>query len=768
MNEKTGKRPSRGDQLHASEERPLARSETFLNTIFNHAGDAIFVHDLEGNFVDCNQQALKSLGYSKEEFLRLRVHDIDAKVPDQKDVVPWKQTAPGETFIFNGIHKRKDGSTFPVEVLVAPLKELDPPLIIAIARDATEREQAEEALKESEARFRTLVEQAGDGFELLDENGRYIDLNYATCRQLGYSRQEMLGLSIPDIDPLYSIDRYRADFESLVKQGTPITVESVHKRRDGTTFPVEITISPILLGNAWHGLSQVRDITERKEAVEALRESEERFRAIFEQAAVGVAQIETATGRFIHVNQRYCDIVGRTLEQMTATSFMAITHPDDLQADLDNMEQLKQGRIRSFSMEKRYLRPGGSLVWVNLTVSPMWLPGESPDFHIAIVEDITERKEANTLREANQRKDEFLAMLSHELRNPLAAISNSLSIIEQAEAGSQQAKKAREVIDRQVQNLSRMVDDLLEVSRITQDKIRLKRKPLELNEFARHIVDDHISLFQSKGVCLDVRFSPSEVSVVADETRLSQVVGNLLQNAAKFTGRGEGTLLSIDADMAAGQAVIRVKDSGMGMKSELIPRLFHSFMQAEGSLDRSGGGLGLGLALVKGLVELHGGNVSAFSEGPGKGSEFVVRLPILTAPTGKEGQKSKEMPVKKLRVLIIEDNAAIAETLGMMLELNGHKVAMALDGPEGIELARGFDPDIVLCDIGLPGMSGFEVAKAFRREEALRDRYLVALTGYSMPDDIKKAAEAGFDIHLAKPVFLADLNRLFAKVPTKG
>lgn len=631
-----------------------------------------------------------------------------------------------------------------------------------------ERRQAEDALKESEARFRTLVEQAGDGFELFDENGRYIDLNYATCRQLGYTRQEMLGLSIPDIDPLYSPDRFRTDFDSLVKKGAPITVESVHKRKDGTTFPVEITISAILLGNAWHGLSQVRDISERKQAEKALRESEELFRAIFEQAAVGVAQIETATGRFINVNRRYCDIADLTLEQMTSTSFMAITHPDDLQADLDNMEQLKQGHIRSFSMEKRYLRPDGSLVWVNLTVSPMWLPGESPNFHIAIVEDITKRKEADALREDNQRKDEFLAALSHELRNPLAAIINSLSIIDQADAESQQAKKAREIIDRQVQNLSSMVDDLLDVSRITQNKIRLKRKPFELNKFARHIVDDHISLFQSKGVHLDVRFSPSEVLVEADETRLSQVVGNLLQNAAKFTKKGEDALLSIDADMAAGQAVIRVKDSGIGMKSELIPRLFHPFIQAEGSLDRSEGGLGLGLALVKGLVELHGGNVSAFSEGPDKGCEFVVRLPILTASTGKEGQESKEMPVKKLRVLIIEDNVDIAETLGMMLELSGHKVTVALDGPEGVKLARGFDPDIVLCDIGLPGMNGYEVARAFRAEEALRDRYLVALTGYALPDDIKKAAEAGFDIHLAKPVSLDDLNRLFAKAPTKG
>jgi two-component system CheB/CheR fusion protein len=393
-----------------------------------------------------------------------------------------------------------------------------------------------------------------------------------------------------------------------------------------------------------------------------------------------------------------------------------------------------------------------------------------------MVHDVTDRVHAEAalrlshlqLAEANERKSEFLAVLSHELRNPLTPVRNALQVLKLAPPGSEQARRAVETIDRQTQQLARLIDDLLEVTRVTRNKIRLRRAPLELSELVRRSVEDYRSIFDERGLVLETELAPAPLPIDGDAVRLAQVVGNLLQNAAKFTPAGGRVVVSTSASTPVGRATLGVRDTGVGIEPAMLPRLFQPFMQADATLDRSKGGLGLGLALVRGLVELHGGRVEAHSEGPGKGAEFLVELPA-AEPTAPEAPPRPARAVEgRRRVLIIEDNVDAADSLCEVLRFGAHEVEVAYSGTEGLALAREFHPDVVLCDIGLPGMDGYEVARAFRADDALKGAVLVALSGYALPEDLKRAAAAGFDSHLPKPPPLDKLERLLAEAPRRA
>lgn len=375
---------------------------------------------------------------------------------------------------------------------------------------------------------------------------------------------------------------------------------------------------------------------------------------------------------------------------------------------------------------------------------------------------------AQELSEADQRKNEFLGVLSHELRNPLASIYSSLSLLDRVAPGGKQAKKATNVINRQVTQLSRMVDDLLDITRITQNKIKLQCQRFELNEIVRSTIEDYQSIFEQNDVFLKAEYAPSAIMVNADKSRLIQVVGNLLHNAAKFTNRNGTAQVSIVSDTSQKLAIVRIVDTGVGIAPEMLSLLFQPFMQVGMALDRGRGGLGLGLALVKGLVEMHGGDVSVFSAGLDKGSEFIVRIPLDdTVIEMPQEAEHPEIQHCSQRVLIIDDNVDIAEMFSDLLKAIGYIAEVAYNGPDGIVKAQVFQPEILLCDIGLPGMNGYEVARAFRADQGLKDIFLVALTGYALPEDIEKAFEAGFDRHLAKPVELTTLEQMLAQAQVK-
>jgi PAS domain S-box-containing protein len=510
-------------------------------------------------------------------------------------------------------------------------------------------------------------------------------------------------------------------------------------------------------------IGAVQDVTERKRADRTLRENEQRMKRTQEIAHLGSWELDLVTNRLSWSDEVY-RIFGLAPQEFGATyeAFLEAVHPDDRAAvDAAYSGSLREGKDR-YEIEHRVVqRSNGEIRVVHEKCEHIRDEAGRIVRSVGMVHDITERKRAEAeLFEADRRKNEFLAMLSHELRNPLAPIRNSLHILDRAAPGGEQARRAQAVIDRQVAHMTHLIDDLLDVTRVSRGKIELQMAPLELGELVRRTVEDHRSIFAKGGIELGATIPDRALWVNGDATRLAQVVGNLLQNAAKFTARGGRASVAIEKN--GERAVIRIRDTGAGISAEMLPRLFVPFAQAPHTLDRTRGGLGLGLALVKGLVDLHGGRVEARSEGTGKGSHFSVWLPLRPAPRPAARAPVATAGTMRLRVLVIEDNVDAAESLREALELDHHEVDVAFDGPQGLEKARRVEPDVVLCDIGLPGMDGYEVARAFRADPALGSVYLVALSGYALPEDIAKAQAAGFDHHLAKPPTIEELEQVLS------
>lgn len=369
------------------------------------------------------------------------------------------------------------------------------------------------------------------------------------------------------------------------------------------------------------------------------------------------------------------------------------------------------------------------------------------------------------LRRVDHNKNTFINTLSHEIRNPMTSIMMSLSLLEKIMPHTEEVRKIQEIARRQTNQLANLVDDLMDVSRISTNKIKLKKKEINLNKLLEHIIDENRGLFTEKGLELETELNIEPITLEADVIRLKQAVGNLLQNAAKFTVQGQKTLVTLSMDPSRREAVICVRDNGIGIMPEMLPDLFKPFMQVGQSLDRAQGGLGLGLAIVKGMVELHGGSVSAYSKGLGEGTEFIIRLPLEQTRNSKA--ETKELPgektIKPMRVMVIDDIPDVVDALSSLLRHLGHEVISAASGPEGITKIKQNRPEIVFCDIGLPIMSGYEVAENIRNDHEVKDTCLIALSGYAQPDDIEKAKKSGFDRHLAKPIDLTSLELIMTE-----
>jgi signal transduction histidine kinase/DNA-binding response OmpR family regulator len=372
------------------------------------------------------------------------------------------------------------------------------------------------------------------------------------------------------------------------------------------------------------------------------------------------------------------------------------------------------------------------------------------------------------IQETDRRKNAFLVMLAHELRNPLAPIQNAVQILERVRPKADRLlTEARAVISRQVNHMARLIDDLLDMSRLARGSILLRTEPVDLVELVRTTCEDYRPLLERSDLQLDVRLPERTLTVEGDPTRLAQIVGNVLHNASKFTDGG-GTVTVEVAARPKKLARVVVRDTGIGIEPEMLSRVFETFTQADNSLDRRRGGLGLGLTLVKGLVELHGGQVWVKSDGPGKGAEVTIQLPLTAAPTAPPATARPIADDRKLRVLVVEDNRDTAETLRLLFSMSGHDVAVAHNGADAIETARSFRPEVVLCDIGLPGdMNGYDLAQLVRKDAALAGMHLIALTGYGQEQDQERSRHAGFDAHLTKPVEFTDLERILAGLPAR-
>jgi PAS domain S-box-containing protein len=492
----------------------------------------------------------------------------------------------------------------------------------------------------------------------------------------------------------------------------------------------------------------------------ALEESLRRYTELFEFAPIGYAvvgadasirELNFAAARLLGLDRAAA--VGRRLD-----AFVAGVHAAAFTRFLGAV--LVAGADPPGPIEVHLRSSRGPLV---VRVSGACTGGDARAALLA-VEDVTARRMAeDAAREAVQRRDDFLGTLSHELRNPLAPIRNALQLLQRGSFQDALTARAVAVIDRQSAHLARLVDDLLDVTRIARGKVQLRREVLDLRALVRRTLDDHRVAFEEAGVLLADELPDAPCWVDADATRLAQVLGNLLGNALKFTSRGGHVAVRLRPDADLVELVVR--DSGAGIEPELQPQLFQPFRQGPEASTRAAGGLGLGLATVKGLVELHGGTVALASGGRGQGTAVTVSLPRTSAPAAPLAALPPA-PARR-RVLVIDDNVDGAQSLKDVLETCGHEVQVAYDGPSGLEAARELEPDVIVCDIGLPGMDGYAVARTIRAEPALREAQLVALSGYARPEDVERARDAGFDQHLAKPPGIDELAALLAAAPAR-
>jgi len=682
------------------------------------------------------------------------------------------------------------------------------PGMAGIVRDITDRKQTEEELRASRARQAFLVRLSDTIHPLADPLEVQAAAARLLCEHLGANRVHHAEVD-PDGEHVTILQdhavgvpagagRYALrDFPRLADEmqaGRTFVVEDVtsdsrlgpEEKAACLTLPVAaLVVVPIrdrgrfaaLLSvhrsssHAWtrDELKLIEDTAARTgnaiqlaRAEKALRSSEERYREALESMSEGYA-ILSPDWAYLFVNKVNAEQAHSRCENMIGRNMLEVIPGVEKSSFFEAYRRCMEERTPQ-RVESAFTYEDGSTAWFEAVAEPV-AEGIS-----VRVQDITARRQAEdavreaneALQEADRRKDHFLAVLSHELRNPLAPIKNSLYILGRVPPGGDQARKALKVIERQVDQLTNLVDDLLDLTRIVRGKVQLERRPLDLNDLVRRSLEDHLGLFERCGVHTQIELAQQPVLVDADSHRLSQVIGNLLQNAAKFTPRDGSASIGVSVDPRRDQALIRVVDTGVGMAPQMLQRLFEPFAQADETLDRSKGGLGLGLALVKQLVELHGGSVEARTGGVDKGAEFLVRLPLVTAQAQMTERERPSPKAPHRRVLLIEDNVDAADSLRALLELQGHEVAVSCNGPDGLTKAHEFRPEIVLCDIGLPGMDGYAVARVLRADEALKDIHLIALSGYSLPDDQQRAAAAGFEQHLAKPLSLEMLERVMA------
>jgi PAS domain S-box-containing protein len=503
----------------------------------------------------------------------------------------------------------------------------------------------------------------------------------------------------------------------------------------------------------------VQDVTERERAEQARRETEIRYRTLFDSIDAGFCIVEVRLDdagrpvdyRFVEVNPAFEKQTGLV---NAAGRWMRELEPHHEEHWFETYGRIAlTGEPRRFESEARALHR-----WFDVYAFRF---GDPARRRVAILfNDITDRKLVeHELREASRRKDEFLGMLSHELRNPLGPIRSALYILRRVDPAGEQGRRAHDVIARQAEHLTRLVDDLLDVTRIARGKIELRRTRVDVRDVVLRAAEDFRLMLEERGLVFRTAMPDAEVWGAVDATRMTQIVGNLLHNAAKFTRGGGEVTLAVRA--TGGDAEIRVRDTGTGIDPALLPQIFEPFVQGDRTLARTEGGLGLGLALVKGIAELHGGTARAESDGIGKGAEVVVRLPLGGPAPAAAARDRTQRTSRSRRVLVVDDNVDAAQSLAEVVQMFGHTAEIAHDGPSAIAMARANPPDVVLCDIGLPGMSGFDVAQVLRANGSKRMR-LVAVSGYAQPEHVKQAAEAGFDEHIAKPIDLDRIERLLS------
>jgi PAS domain S-box-containing protein len=618
------------------------------------------------------------------------------------------------------------------------------------------------------ARLAAIVESSDDAIISKTLEGQIVSWNAAAERLFGYSAEEMIGKPITTIIPPERLAEEREILDRIRRGERVEHFETIRVARDGHQLELSLTISPVRAATGEIiGASKVaRQITERKQA----ERIQAQLAAIVESSDDAIVS-KTLDGIIQSWNSAAVRIFGYTAEEAIGQRITLII-PDDLHGEERGIiAQLRAGkRVEHFDTMR--ITKDGRRIPVSLTVSPIHDDKGRVIGASKIARDISERRRAEealrateeALRVANQRKDEFMALLAHELRNPLAPIRYALAASRKHGASAEQRERSQEIIERQVTHMSRLLDDLLNVARITRGTLELRITTLEFTTVLGTAIEAARPFLDAKQHSLSVELPTEAPRLNADPIRLAQVFSNLLINAAKYTD--PGGKIRVAASIEGDMLVVAIRDTGIGISPQMMPRLFEMFTQAQDALDRSQGGLGLGLALVRGIVQLHGGSVSARSEGEGRGSEFTVRLPLGRASRAPQtgAQAASLSGAERLKILVIDDNEDAAEMCATFLELAGQDVRRAYNGRSALALAEAFRPRVALLDIGLPDISGYEVARALRRAPWATNLLLVAVTGWGQDQDKQRALDAGFDHHLTKPIEPDELERLLQSI----
>ena len=772
-----------GHAARTAQRRAREGSE-LLRVTLRSIGDAVITTDTRGNVTYLNEVAESLTGWPVAD-ARGQSLEIVFRIVNETTgaVVENPATRALREGIVVGLANhttliRRDGTQCPIDDSAAPIRDESGRVSgsVLIFRDVTAaRKDAQNKARQllTARLLAAIVDSSDDAIISKNLKGIIQSWNSGAERLFGHAAADAIGKHISLVIPP---ERIAEEDEIIARMSAGDRIhhfETERVRADGRRIQVSLSISPIKdETGAVVGASKIaRDITERKRA-EAERQ---KFVTLVENSTdfIGISDLD---GTPTFVNHAGLELVGlRSFGEAMSTPVREFFFPEDQSWIMqDFFPQVLADGHGEVEVRFRHFRTGDA-IWMAYKVIVLADESGKPNGFATVSQNVTERREmldevralATNLSEADRRKNEFLATLAHELRNPLAPISNAVQVLRRRGAGDVDAvESSSELLERQVAQMSRLVDDLIDMSRITSGRIELRKERIDLSTVVTHAVETTRPQFRSMNQELRIAIPEEPVMLYADPARLTQVLGNLLNNACKFSNRGGKVWLTVAPEN--GDVDIRVRDNGIGMTQDEIPRVFDMFTQLDTSLERSRDGLGIGLTLVRTLVELHGGSITVHSEGRGRGSEFVVRLPRVakgeTMPATNHDAPAPVVP--RRRILIVDDNEDGATSLSMLLNLVGHQTFTANDGHEALSAFERIRPDVALLDIGLPGINGFEVARRIRELPFGREAVLIAVTGWGQEDDRSRSRAAGFDAHLVKPVNHEELTKLLAAMPS--
>jgi PAS domain S-box-containing protein len=747
-------------------------AETY-RVLVDHIQDyAILMLDADGYLISWNEGAEKIQGYTADEILGSHFSCFYPAEAIERDL-PRKALSQAATvghFEDEGWRLRKDGSAFWANVVITRMLGGEGRLMgfSTITRDSTERRRQESLLKRSEERFRLLIAGVKDyAIFMLNPQGIVETWNAGAAQIKGYSANEIIGCHFSVFYPPDAIKRGLPDTElrGAMMQGR-FEDEGWRLRKDGSRFWANVIITAVRNASGHLiGFSKItRDLTERRRHEDELRKSEERFRLLVDGVTEYAIMTLDSEGFVTSWNAGAERIKGYKSPEILGKH---VSHFYPSEAVLSNKpwEDLRIAREHGRVTDEGWrLRKDGTLFWASTVITSLHDQTGRPHGFAMVTQDLTQRRNAEALADTTQRMHEFIAMLAHELRNPLAPIRNAVALMGRKGLKDPTLESMRQTIDRQSMLLTRLLDELLDVNRIARGQFAIERELVDVRDVLTRAIETSRPLIDSRRHGLEVSVPDQPARVLGDALRLTQTFVNLLNNAAKYTP--EGGSIRLSAAVRGAEIEVRVIDNGAGIERDMLEKVFDLFVQVDSTMQHALGGLGVGLALVRRVVELHGGNVLARSEGKTYGAEFVVRLPLSIEQIQVISTRESPVPgsIRALRVLIVDDNRDAADSLNLLLASMGQCVYVAYDGQSAISAAKAFKPEIVLLDIGMPQMSGYEVARALRADASASKSALVAVTGWGQEADKERAKDAGFTYHFVKPISEDALRMILTEV----